>query len=159
MTDLCHFCGEKGFVIGLIGGGKGVAEVTAECLKKSYPGLKISFVISDLTVDDQGHIIEQELGHSKFFNLPRCDILFVALGQGKQERWIDHYKNQIEAKVFMGVGGAFDYISGVVPRAPLWMRSLGFEWLYRLILQPWRVGRQLKIASFVLQLLFSKERG
>ena len=58
------------------------------------------------------------------------------------------------AKVFMGVGGAFDYISGKIPRAPVFIRELGFEWLFRLVIQPWRIKRQLSLLRFVLRLLF-----
>ena len=49
----------------------------------------------------------------------------------------------------MGVGGAFDYISGRVPRAPRWVRSIGFEWLFRLLIEPWRIKRQLVLLEFV----------
>jgi N-acetylglucosaminyldiphosphoundecaprenol N-acetyl-beta-D-mannosaminyltransferase len=53
----------------------------------------------------------------------------------------------------MGVGGAFDFIAGVVPRAPLWMQRLGIEWLFRLYLQPWRIRRMLRLPRFVLAVL------
>lgn len=84
---------------------------------------------------------------------PRCDILFVAFGPPKQEKWI--YKNlpNIDVKVAIGVGGAFDFISGRVPRAPVWIRKVGFEWLFRLIIQPWRWRRQLALPKFVILVL------
>lgn len=76
------------------------------------------------------------------------DILFVAFGFPKQEMWMAENLNKIPVKVAMGVGGAFDYISGNVPRAPVFVRNLGFEWLYRLIRQPWRWKRQLALIEF-----------
>ncbi len=70
------------------------------------------------------------------------DILFVAFGHGKQEKWLAEFiKEMPSVKVAMGVGGAFDYLSGRVRRAPRLVRQLGLEWLWRLIFQPWRVSR------------------
>ncbi len=86
-------------------------------------------------------------------------LLFVALGFPKQEYFIDrikNYKSSIDKSkplVLMSVGGAFDYISGRVPRAPIWMRERGLEWLYRLIREPWRLPRQIKGAEFFLKIL------
>ena len=75
-------------------------------------------------------------------NKARPDYLFVGLGAPKQEKWIYHNLPKMPSvKLAMGVGGAFDYISGRVKRAPRFMRSLGLEWLYRLIRQPWRFPR------------------
>jgi len=72
----------------------------------------------------------------------RPGMLFVAFGHGKQEVWIDTYADHIpHTSVMMGVGGSFDYLSGMTPRAPQWMRKMGFEWLYRLIREPKRFKR------------------
>ena len=70
------------------------------------------------------------------------DILFVAFGHGKQEKWIyENLKDLPGVKVAMGVGGAFDFVSGNKKRAPKWMRVIGLEWLYRLIHEPNNLGR------------------
>ena len=88
-------------------------------------------------------------------------ILFIALGFPTQEYFI-HALNQQSAInnyqlpiILMAVGGAFDYFSGRVPRAPMWMRERGLEWLYRLIREPWRLPRQLKGAEFFYKVLTS----
>ncbi len=87
-------------------------------------------------------------------NKKNIDILFVALGCPKQELFINQLKDQRPKTndqrplILMSVGGAFDYIAGRVPRAPEWMRKRGWEWLFRLIRQPRRLGRQLKGAEF-----------
>ncbi|HSW97175.1 MAG TPA: WecB/TagA/CpsF family glycosyltransferase, partial [Candidatus Saccharimonadales bacterium] len=78
-----------------------------------------------------------------------CDILFVAFGFPKQEEWMFTNLSKVNVTVMMGVGGAFDYISGRVPRAPLWVQKLGFEWLFRLVRQPWRWKRQLALLEFI----------
>jgi N-acetylglucosaminyldiphosphoundecaprenol N-acetyl-beta-D-mannosaminyltransferase len=135
---------KEGVTVGLLGGGKGVADKTAECLRKKYPGLKINFVDDGGKVDKEGTVFTPDLS-SKI----KCDLLFVAFGQVKQEMWIVKNMDQVETKVFMGVGGAFDYISGEVMRAPIWMRELGLEWLFRLIVQPWRIRRFGSLLQFL----------
>jgi N-acetylglucosaminyldiphosphoundecaprenol N-acetyl-beta-D-mannosaminyltransferase len=141
MESLCRLASEKGYTVGLLGAAPGVAEKTAECLHKKYQNLKVT-----LTTDDTNS------------QIPKTDILFIALGQGKQERWISQNLEKIPVKVAMTVGGAFDYLSGNVSRAPLWMRHLGTEWLFRLIVQPWRIKRQLSLVSFLFLLIFKQYR-
>jgi N-acetylglucosaminyldiphosphoundecaprenol N-acetyl-beta-D-mannosaminyltransferase len=69
-------------------------------------------------------------------------VLLVALGHGKQEKWIRKYLHKCpEVSVAIGVGGTIDYLSGDVRRAPSWLRALGLEWLWRLLRQPWRASR------------------
>ena len=80
---------------------------------------------------------------SSSVDIPKVDILFVAFGSPKQEIWIYKNLDKLPVKVAIGVGGAFDFLSGKVKRAPNWVRNLGFEWLFRLINQPWRVKRQV----------------
>ena len=78
-------------------------------------------------------------------------FVFVALGAPFQETWIVAHKQVLESagvKLAMSVGGTFDYLLGKVARAPVWLRNLGLEWLFRLITQPWRLGRQLALIKF-----------
>jgi len=90
---------------------------------------------------------------SQYLNI---DILFVAFGSPKQELWISKNLNKLPIKVAIGVGGAFDFISGEVRRAPIWIRKIGFEWLFRLIIQPWRIKRQLSLIYFIILILKEK---
>jgi N-acetylglucosaminyldiphosphoundecaprenol N-acetyl-beta-D-mannosaminyltransferase len=92
----------------------------------------------------------------KQLNNKTIDILFVAFGAPKQEFWIDKNLKNLPVKVAIGVGGAFDYISGKVPRAPVFVRNIGMEWLFRLVIQPWRIKRQLALLKFVW--LVAKEK-
>lgn len=128
--------------VGFLGAGPRVAEITAECLKKKYPGLHVAFA-------------QEEWPHEKN-KQKKIDILFIAFGFPKQEFWMDHNVGKIPVKVMVGVGGAFDYISGKVPRAPRVVRSLGFEWLFRLVIQPWRFKRQLGLFEFVWMIIKEK---
>ena len=75
-------------------------------------------------------------------------MLLVAYGAPKQEFWLDRNLGALGIPVGIGVGGVFDYLSGAVQRAPLWVRRLHFEWCYRLISQPWRWRRQLALPLF-----------
>ena len=139
MLDLCKECARVGLSIGLLGGREGVAEKTAECLRKKYPGLVVKLATSD-QASTSSHI----------------DILFVAFGAPKQEEWIVEYLDKLDVTAMMGVGGAFDYISGKVKRAPKMVRMIGMEWAYRLVRQPWRLRRQLVLPVFAGKILKEK---
>jgi N-acetylglucosaminyldiphosphoundecaprenol N-acetyl-beta-D-mannosaminyltransferase len=141
---LCSEVSKKPITVGFLGAGPSVAVKTAECLQKKYQGLKISMVSEEWS---------EELKSKK------TDILFVAFGSPKQEIWISENLNQLPVKVVIGVGGAFDFISGNVRRAPMFMRKLGLEWLFRLIIQPWRIKRQLKLFIFIYLVLREKFSG
>lgn len=80
------------------------------------------------------------------------DIIFVAFGAPMQEKWLVQHKellSQNNVRLGMVVGGTFDYLLGIVPSPPLWVSKMGFEWLFRLVTQPWRYRRQLKLISFL----------
>lgn len=83
----------------------------------------------------------------------KIDIMFVAFGHKKQEKWMRNNLPKLNTRVMVGVGGAFDYLSGSVPRAPFLIRNLGFEWLFRLSVQPWRIKRFWKLGYFVLRVV------
>lgn len=141
MEALIKKAAEGGFTTGFLGGRDEVADKAAERLKKKYPKLKIVFA-------ESGGQIRKDGSLPSSISIPTTDILFVAFGQVKQEKWIAKNLPHIAVKVVMGVGGAFDYLSGDVPRAPQWLRGLGLEWLFRLVIQPWRIKRQLVLIKF-----------
>jgi N-acetylglucosaminyldiphosphoundecaprenol N-acetyl-beta-D-mannosaminyltransferase len=134
VENLCLNVANQPITVGFLGSGPGIAVLTAECLQKKYPGLKVVLTESEWAQDLKG---------------AKIDILFVAFGSPKQEIWISKNIQNLPVKVVIGVGGAFDFISGKVPRAPKVLRSLGLEWLFRLILQPWRVKRQISLINFI----------
>ncbi|MDA1079928.1 MAG: WecB/TagA/CpsF family glycosyltransferase [bacterium] len=86
----------------------------------------------------------------------RPSIVFVAFGAPDQEEWVIAHRELLESlgtKLAIPVGGAFDMLLGLVPRAPKWLRKLGLEWLFRLVQQPWRWRRQLRLVTFSLLVL------
>ena len=147
--------------MGFLGGKGGVAERTVECLSAKYPWLQVVFVGEEWNGLANGKWQMANGKKEKLYaisNKPSAsiDLLFVAFGHPKQEEWIYNNLDKLPVKAAMGVGGAFDYISGQATRAPWLVRAIGFEWLFRLFKEPWRFKRQLALFTFV-KLVF-KER-
>jgi N-acetylglucosaminyldiphosphoundecaprenol N-acetyl-beta-D-mannosaminyltransferase len=151
MESLCKEVAEKPITVGFLGAGPGIAHSTAECLAKKYPKLKVVFAQEEW--DKNGSKLRLEEKEDK---IKTIDILFVAFGSPKQEIWIYENLNRLPVKVAIGVGGAFDFVSGKVRRAPVLLQKAGLEWLFRLIIQPWRIKRQFSLISFIY--LIIKER-
>lgn len=161
VEKLSEAIAKKPITVGFLGGGENVAQRTAERLKSKYPSLNVVFAAEDwpgLELDQAkvSSIKNQVLSKKeKILNTP-IDVLFVAFGSPKQEIWIRENLPEINVWVAIGVGGAFDFISGRVRRAPKILRSLGLEWLFRLVVQPWRAKRQIALVKFVFLVLKEK---
>lgn len=155
MERLVKVSSEKGLVVGFLGSRGQVAVKCAERLKEKYPNLKVGFADNGGEVDKAGNVIPARFARraQAEIHISPVDILFVAFGHIKQEKWIAKNLKKIPVHVVMGVGGAFDYLSNTVPRAPIFIRKSGFEWLFRLILQPWRISRQLSLVKYLLDIL------
>lgn len=156
MDLLCAESSKRGFTVGFLGGSRGIAESASKCLVKKYQDLRVSFTGEEWP---DGKMINDEWrieNDSKSSTIPHIDLLFVAYGAPKQEEWIAKNLPHIPVTVAMGVGGAFDYISGKVPRAPKAVRSMGMEWAFRLMVQPWRIKRQLALPVFAYKVLQEK---
>lgn len=168
MESLCQSVSEKPITVGFLGGRDGVAKMAADRLSQKYPDLNVVFVgeepeeLRDFHVTIDNEKLKRLAGHKNFVTRlnnkkqKHIDILFVAFGFPKQEEWMFKNLSKIDVSVMMSVGGAFDYVSGRVSRAPQWVQHAGFEWLYRLIRQPWRWRRQLALFEFLLLVLKEK---
>ncbi len=142
----------EGWRLFLLGGAPGIAEQAAQQLIEKNPGLQVAGTYAGSPAPEEaGEIIAR-------VNASRADILFVAYGAPRQDRWIAQYREQLDVHVAMGVGGTFDFIAGIVPRAPLWMRQFALEWLFRLYKQPWRWRRMLRLPRFVWAVLRHRQR-
>jgi len=155
MEKLCREASRRGWSVYLLGAKPGVAKKALAVLKRRYPGLK-GWAESGPVIKNSGLKKKEALVWVKKINEKRPTFLFVAFGMGKQEKFIFENWKAMEVKLAMGVGGAFDYLSGTVPRAPVWIRKIGFEWFYRLFRQPWRGRRQLALIKFVWLILLEK---
>lgn len=162
VDGVCKEVLKKPITVGFLGGKKNVAQKTAERLVEKYPGLKVAFALEEWPRDEsriKNQELRLEIHNSELIthnSRLKCDILFVAFGSPKQEMWINQNLDKIDVKVAIGVGGAFDFISGKVMRAPRFIRSLGLEWLFRLIRQPWRAKRQFALIRFIFVVLKEK---
>lgn len=142
---------QKGWTLFFLGAAPGIADQAAAVLRQQYPDLQIVGIYSGSPAP------EEEDALVEMINTSGADLLFVAYGAPKQDKWIARNLPRLQVSAAMGVGGAFDYIAGVVPRAPVWMRKIGMEWLYRLIREPWRIKRQTRLPRFVLAVLLRGE--
>jgi N-acetylglucosaminyldiphosphoundecaprenol N-acetyl-beta-D-mannosaminyltransferase len=142
----------EGWKLFLLGAGPGVAEQAAANLGARYPGLRVVGTYAGRPMPDEEQDIVGRV------NASGADILLVAYGAPRQDLWIARNRAKLKVSVAMGVGGTLDFVAGVVPRAPRWMRRLALEWLYRLYKQPWRWRRMLRLPRFVWAVLRHGER-
>jgi N-acetylglucosaminyldiphosphoundecaprenol N-acetyl-beta-D-mannosaminyltransferase len=157
-TDLAYKLMEraskKGYKVFLLGAAPGVAEEAAARFREMYPGINIVGTFAG-SADPEG----DEEARRAVLQKGRPDIILVAYGAPKQDDWLARNLPLLDIPVGIGVGGVFDFVSGRVRRAPLWMRNMGLEWLFRLIMQPWRWRRQLALPTFLLLVLRARFLG
>lgn len=149
---ICERAALRGWRVYFLGAAPGVAERAAAILAARYPGLQVAGCYAGSPADAEWPEIRARL------DAAAPDILFVAYGHPRQDFWIDRHRHELPAAVAIGVGGAFDFVAGVAPRAPVWMRRNNLEWLHRLITQPWRWRRMLKLPIFVVLVLLQRWR-
>lgn len=153
MDRICTLAAERGEKVFLLGAREGVAEKAANVLKNRDSRLEIAGCYAGSPSPDEDEAITKRINESK------ARILFVAYGPPKQELWIARNAPRLrDVAVAMGVGGTFDTLAGIVPRAPKWMRDAGFEWAYRLLREPRRFKRQLAIPYFMWLIVTQKFR-
>ena len=134
---ICRRCAEEGLSVYVLGGDRDAIEAAFGKLRIENGELKIAgidpaFVKLD---EDQPEIVAR-------INAAQPDILFVALGNPKQELWMGRNRGKIDVGAMIGVGGTFNFIAGKVKRAPRWMQRCGLEWIYRIIQEPGRLWRR-----------------
>lgn len=139
---IASLASEKGWKLFLLGAGEGVGAAAAEKLRANYPTIQIAGVWSGSPGE------RDEVDQVNRVNSSRAEILLVAYGAPAQDLWIGRNRKRLQPRVAMGVGGAFDFIAGRVPRAPVWMQRAGLEWFFRLVRQPWRWRRQSALMEF-----------
>jgi len=138
---LCQRARSENQSIFLLGAEPGVASLTATNLQRQYPGLHIAGT-------HHGYFDKQascDVIHA--INATKADILLVALGSPTQECWLQKYKSMLKVNTAISVGGLFDFYSGRIPRAPIWMREMGVEWVWRLLQEPRKKFRRYVIGN------------
>jgi N-acetylglucosaminyldiphosphoundecaprenol N-acetyl-beta-D-mannosaminyltransferase len=155
MARYCERAAGSGTRMFLYGGrNQGALVQLALNLRHRYPGIQIvggySPPFRDLDADEQDAIVGE-------INRSRADVVWVGIGQPKQEKWMARMHEKLDAPVLVGVGAAFDFHAGLVPQAPAWMQEIGLEWAYRLAHEPRRLWRRYArynprfVASFARQ--------
>lgn len=135
----------------LLGGAPTVAERCALKLQTDIPNLRVSGVNSGSSQEIRS-IIET-------VRKSKADILMVAFGAPKQEKWLAQNLAKTGCRIGIGLGGTFDFVAGVRKRAPGFIQHLGIEWLYRLFLEPWRWQRQIALPKFIWLVVLEKMKG
>jgi len=151
---LLDLAGGMSLRVVLIGSQTNLALQLAQCYSQSYP--KATFIGLEgyknkqfPTPGEENHIVD-------IVRSTRPHFVFVAFGSPYQELWIDTHKELLRTSICMGVGGAFDYLSGASQKPPRFIRSLGLEWFYRLIREPWRAPRQLRRLPFFIGMVLKQ---
>ena len=145
---------KEGYKYYFFGSKPGVAELAAEKMRETSPGIQI------VGTRDGYFKPEDEEAIIKDINESGANILLVALGAPKQETWIEEHASLLpNVRVAVGVGGSLDGMAGIVKRAPIAFQKLGLEWFYRLMKQPSRFVRMLVLPKFLIEVLLYKGKG
>jgi len=154
LLDFCRQASSIETSLFLIGSYQKVADTIAHNLQKEVPELQIKGVHHGFFNErDEAEIVSK-------INQARADILLVGMGVPRQEQWVMKHLDELETPVVWCVGALFEYFSGYRARAPRWMRRTGFEWLFRLLLEPRRLWRRYLLgnAAFVKKVIQYKFR-
>ena len=142
--------GQEGKSVFLLGAKPGVADAAAEKMRERFPGLVIAGT-NDGYFQDDDPVVEK-------INAAQPDLLLVCLGAPKQEKWMAQYGAATGAKLLLGLGGSLDVFAGVAQRAPEFYCKHNLEWFYRLIKNPSRAGRMMKLPLFLVHVAGEKRK-
>ncbi len=152
MEEVLAAAQEAGWSSYFVGGAPGVASRLVSMLRGRFPGLVVAGSSSPpfrrLSAAEDEELVQEINGSG-------ADIVWVGLGTPKQEFWMAEHRSRLEPAVLVGVGAAFDLLSGTVRQAPRWVQRSGFEWLFRLAVEPRRLWRRylLNIPRFAVALV------
>ncbi len=149
---LCEALDGRGKRIFLLGARPGTAERMAAWMAGRYPGIVVAGCRDGyFPPAEEAEVIGQ-------VRRSGSDLLLVAFGAPRQDVWVDQHLPELGVKLAVGVGGLFDFFSGRIPRAPLWLRRLGLEWCYRLYREPRRLGKRYLLGNPVFLARLLRER-
>lgn len=147
MKNLIVYAGESSLTVLFLGGRPNLANTLAECYGERFSEAKFIGIEGFKNIHKQTITEKKKIMSIVRQNKPH--LIFTAFGSPWQELWLARHKRQFNGMVCMGVGGAFDFLAGRVKRAPTWIQRIGLEWLYRLLRQPWRWRRQVRLIEFI----------
>ena len=141
LPKVCELASRNKYSIFFLGGRDGVAKRAAEVFKNKYTGVRVAGFY-------HGYFDKKGNENSEVISMireRRPDILVVAFGTPLQEKWLNDNLKELDVPLCIGAGAAIDFLSGNIPRSPEWMQKAGFEWLFRLILEPRRLWKRYLI--------------
>lgn len=150
-AELLALLAREGKGVYLLGAKPGVAELAAEKMRETNPELIISG-LHDGYFTDEAPIIDE-------INASGAAVLFVCLGAPKQELFMQRHRGDLNVRLMLGLGGSLDAFAGTVKRAPKWMIRMNLEWLYRLIKEPKRFGRMLRLPKYLAAVMKTRISG
>ncbi len=148
MLEIVKLCEEKGFSIYLLGSKVQTVSKASKNLTKQFKNLKIVGYQSGYFTDP-ALVVEA-------INKVKPKVVFVGMGFPRQEEWVWENRDKLNVNLLITEGGSFDYLAGEVPHAPEFIRKIGLNWLFRLVIQPWRLKRQTKLLEFIWLVLKAK---
>ena len=148
-ATLMHRMAQEKMRLFLLGAKPGVAEKAAENLRKRYPGLTITGTKDGYFKNDSEAVAAVNAAGG-------ADVMFVCLGAPKQEIFMDKHQQELNVTLCCGLGGSLDIFAGTVQRAPDLFIKLGLEWFYRLLKEPKRIGRMMRLPLFILLVIKKK---
>ncbi|MBI1387483.1 MAG: WecB/TagA/CpsF family glycosyltransferase [bacterium] len=152
VPGICRVAAEEGASVFFLGGEEGVAEAAARVLSERVPGLKVAGTYCPPFGFERDE--EENRRAIEAVRAARPGVLFVALGCPRQEKWIHRHRDELGATVAIGIGGAFNFITGREKRAPVWLQNLGLEGVYRLCQRPGQIWKRLIINAPCFLLLY-----
>lgn len=141
ITPFCQRCAERGVRLFLIGGQPGVAEETARLWREAAPGLQVVGTVHGFLNETQEAALIETIAEAK------PDLVLIGMGSPRQEIRVERWVESLAPARFWCVGALFEYSGQGRPRAPRWMRRLGLEWLFRLVLEPARLWKRYLIGN------------
>jgi N-acetylglucosaminyldiphosphoundecaprenol N-acetyl-beta-D-mannosaminyltransferase len=164
LGDFCARAAQQGWRLYFLAGKAGVAQQAARQLQAQYPGLTVvgthhGYISSNNMDVSDGNITDIHVINK--INASRAQVVLVGIGVPLQEKWVSLHRSQIEAPVCWTVGALFDYVAGIERRVPTWMNAAGFEWLWRLAMNPRGKWRRYLLGNplFVARVLLGKWKG
>jgi N-acetylglucosaminyldiphosphoundecaprenol N-acetyl-beta-D-mannosaminyltransferase len=152
---LCAGSAERHLRVFLLGGREGAAAAAAAVLMARHPALEISDVYSPpFGFERDAAECENVVAR---VNRARPDLLFVGLGAPKQEYWMFDNRDRLDVGVALGIGVSFEFVGGVVRRAPRWMQRAGLEWLFRLVMEPARLWKRYVVGNMQFCFLVARQ--
>jgi N-acetylglucosaminyldiphosphoundecaprenol N-acetyl-beta-D-mannosaminyltransferase len=153
---LCEMAAEKGWKVFFMGGRPGAAEKAGQVLTRRHPELKVVGACCPAFGFEK-----DDAENCRIVAMIRAaapDIVFVGLGAPKQEKWIDRHKDEYGAPVSVGIGVSFEFVAGMVRRAPAWMQKAGLEWFWRIIQEPGRLWKRYLVDDMQFFALVWKQK-